>query len=157
MFRRRRPQQQTQWVESYLRDNGLLDRVKLLRIYDMSWTRGAAHHTCNEAPVSALIHIHSPLSLIRRTPPVGRPGTVPVRLFSVHGTPQHALPLLSSLPVSFSLAPRPARACCQHPAGCLFPCGRFPTRKTAFAVFNTPKKTRVRDSPSPFGRAPSSE
>lgn len=41
-----------QIVEEYLRDNGFLDTVKLLRIYDMSATRGAAHHTCNLAPVS---------------------------------------------------------------------------------------------------------
>ncbi|CAN0266043.1 unnamed protein product [Scytosiphon promiscuus] len=41
-------------VEDYLRDNGLLDTVKLLRIYDMSATRGAAHHTCYLAPPSTM-------------------------------------------------------------------------------------------------------
>ncbi len=40
-----------QWVENYLRDHGLTDRVKLLRIYDMSVPRGAAHHSCHPAPV----------------------------------------------------------------------------------------------------------
>jgi len=38
-------------VENYLRDHGLTDRVKVLRIYDMSVPRGAAHHTCHLAPV----------------------------------------------------------------------------------------------------------
>ncbi|CAN0254928.1 unnamed protein product, partial [Ectocarpus sp. 4 AP-2014] len=42
------------WVENYVRDNGLSDRVKLLRIYDMSVPRGAAHHTCHLAPPSTM-------------------------------------------------------------------------------------------------------
>ncbi|CBN77628.1 expressed unknown protein [Ectocarpus siliculosus] len=42
------------WVEDYLRENGLSDRVKLLRIYDMSVPRGAAHHTCHLAPPSTM-------------------------------------------------------------------------------------------------------
>ncbi|CAM9868740.1 unnamed protein product [Ectocarpus sp. 12 AP-2014] len=42
------------WVEDYLRNNGLSDRVKLLRIYDMSVPRGAAHHTCHLAPPSTM-------------------------------------------------------------------------------------------------------
>eukprot|EP00904_Undaria_pinnatifida_P008201 jgi/Undpi1/4510/HiC_scaffold_18.g07864.m1 len=37
------------WVETYLRENGLADRVKLLKIYRMSYFRGSAHHTCHEA------------------------------------------------------------------------------------------------------------
>lgn len=59
-----------QMVENYLKDNGLTDRVKILRIYDMSFPRGAAHHTCNLAPVrgSCLPFVHPlfsrpPLSL----------------------------------------------------------------------------------------------
>lgn len=40
-----------QWVQDYIQDNGLADRVKLLRIYDMSLPRGAAHHTCSLSPV----------------------------------------------------------------------------------------------------------
>jgi len=43
-----------QWVEDYLRDNGLTDYVKILRVYDMSLPRGSAHHTCHMAPVSHL-------------------------------------------------------------------------------------------------------
>eukprot|EP00903_Cladosiphon_okamuranus_P013413 g12497.t2 len=46
------------WVENYLRNNGLADRVKLLRIYDMSWARGAAHHTCHFAPGYAIDCVH---------------------------------------------------------------------------------------------------
>ncbi|CAM9472212.1 unnamed protein product [Ectocarpus sp. 4 AP-2014] len=42
------------WVENYVRDNGLEDRIKLLRIYDMSVPRGAAHHTCHFAPPSTM-------------------------------------------------------------------------------------------------------
>eukprot|EP00752_Nemacystus_decipiens_P008398 g7508.t1 len=42
------------WVEDYLEDNGLTDTVKLLRIYDMSLPRAAAHHTCNMAPPSTM-------------------------------------------------------------------------------------------------------
>ncbi|CAM9694243.1 unnamed protein product [Scytosiphon promiscuus] len=42
------------WVENYLRENGLSDRVKILRIYDMSMPRGAAHHTCHLAPPSTM-------------------------------------------------------------------------------------------------------
>eukprot|EP00904_Undaria_pinnatifida_P001882 jgi/Undpi1/11695/HiC_scaffold_36.g13990.m1 len=38
------------WVETYLSENGLADRVKLLKIYRMSYFRGSAHHTCHEAP-----------------------------------------------------------------------------------------------------------
>ncbi|CAM9467212.1 unnamed protein product, partial [Hapterophycus canaliculatus] len=44
----------SRWVESYIRDNGLSDRVKILRIYDMSIPRGAAHHTCHVAPPSTM-------------------------------------------------------------------------------------------------------
>lgn len=43
-----------QWVENYLREHGLADKVKLLRVYNMSWARGAAHHSCNLAPVRSL-------------------------------------------------------------------------------------------------------
>ncbi|CAN0086191.1 unnamed protein product [Ectocarpus sp. 12 AP-2014] len=42
------------WVEDYVRDNGLSDSVRLLRIYDMSVPRGAAHHTCHRAPPSTM-------------------------------------------------------------------------------------------------------
>ncbi|CAB1114035.1 unnamed protein product [Ectocarpus sp. CCAP 1310/34] len=42
------------WVENYLRTNGLEDRIHLLRIYDMSVPRGAAHHTCHFAPPSPM-------------------------------------------------------------------------------------------------------
>ncbi|CAM9461906.1 unnamed protein product, partial [Ectocarpus fasciculatus] len=42
------------WVENYVRDNGLEDRIKLLRIYDMSVPRGAAHHTCHFSPPSTM-------------------------------------------------------------------------------------------------------
>ncbi|CAN0116211.1 unnamed protein product [Scytosiphon promiscuus] len=42
------------WVENYIQDNGLSDRVKILRIYDMSVPRGAAHHTCHVAPPSTM-------------------------------------------------------------------------------------------------------
>lgn len=40
-----------QWVEEYINDFGLADRVKVLKIWDMSVPRGAAHHTCYLAPV----------------------------------------------------------------------------------------------------------
>lgn len=43
-----------QWVEEYIEDFGLADRVKLLKIWDMSLPRGAAHRTCNLAPVSSV-------------------------------------------------------------------------------------------------------
>ncbi|CAM9780401.1 unnamed protein product [Ectocarpus sp. 6 AP-2014] len=43
-----------EWVENYVRDNGLEDRIKLLRIYDMSVPRGAAHQTCHFAPPSTM-------------------------------------------------------------------------------------------------------
>ena len=42
------------WVEDYLAENGLTDTVKLLKIYDMSLPRAAAHHTCHMAPVRTL-------------------------------------------------------------------------------------------------------
>eukprot|EP00904_Undaria_pinnatifida_P001824 jgi/Undpi1/11642/HiC_scaffold_36.g13937.m1 len=38
------------WVDKYIDDNGLADRVKLLRIYRMSSFRGSAHHSCHLAP-----------------------------------------------------------------------------------------------------------
>lgn len=41
-----------QWVEEYLTEKGLRDRVKILRIYNMSRMRAAAHHTCHLASVS---------------------------------------------------------------------------------------------------------
>ncbi|CAN0416926.1 unnamed protein product, partial [Ectocarpus fasciculatus] len=43
-----------EWVENYVRDNGLEDRIKLLRIYDMSVPRGAAHQTCHFAPPATM-------------------------------------------------------------------------------------------------------
>ncbi|CAM9273022.1 unnamed protein product [Hapterophycus canaliculatus] len=42
------------WVDDYIREHGLSDRIKVLRIYDMSVPRGAAHHTCHVAPPSSM-------------------------------------------------------------------------------------------------------
>lgn len=53
-----------QWVEEYLREKGYLDTVKLLRIYDMSATRGGAHHTCQLAPVSLTRYDFVRISLV---------------------------------------------------------------------------------------------
>eukprot|EP00752_Nemacystus_decipiens_P008399 g7509.t1 len=41
------------WVQDYLEEKGLTDTVKLLKIYDMSLPRAAAHHTCHMAPPSS--------------------------------------------------------------------------------------------------------